>query len=399
MGKTTKAWDTARDDWAKMTGSPYFDHTAIRKTDVEWSLAYSLAATSSHVGLDGHSTRHGNAHFAWQVLCRCMHANSGALADMTAPDSIIDALNRQVRNEPPEQPEMLATVRQATSLVGLSADDRLWANLKALAHHFGLKLQKKRMWEGDRRDMFAGVTVHVPDDIQRLASMWTLYDTVTKETVSVRLSVDQILLGYDDDYMLCSDPHSQEKYPHYPNCTMSPENWVAPWPPPPPPVPVPRSSSVGCYWDKGEPDHFPATCDLPIVKAGGCPDGGLAAAGASTGVTLSACRSLCAADASHPRYFARCAERRDGVFLWRRRRQIWAQHRMQHVVCRRHSDGPCASMRRDRGQQHLPRRVTCVLLFATIRMQAVSGVYRNSQGNFVTTIYQENYRSSIESTS
>ena len=116
--------------------------------------------------------------------------------------------------------------------------------------------------------------------------------------------VDQILLGYDDDYMLCSDPHSQEKYPHYPNCTMSPENWVAPWPPPPPPVPVPLSSSVGCYWDKGEPDHFPAPCDLPIVKAGGCPDGGLAAAGASTGVTLSVCRSLCAADASHPRYFA-----------------------------------------------------------------------------------------------
>jgi hypothetical protein len=158
-----------------------------RKTDVERSLAHSLAAASSHVGLDGHSTRHGNAHFAWQVLCRCMHANTGVLADMTAPDSIIEALNRQVRNEPPEQPEMLATVRQAASLVGLSADDRLWANLKALVHHFGLKLQKKRKREGDRRDMFASITVRVPDEIQQLVSMWTLYDTVTKETVSVRL--------------------------------------------------------------------------------------------------------------------------------------------------------------------------------------------------------------------
>jgi hypothetical protein len=126
--------------------------------------------------------------------------------------------------------------------------------------------------------------------------------------------VDQILLGYDDDYMLCSDPHSQDKYPNYPNCTMSPQNWVAPWPPPPPPVPVPRSAYVGCYYDKGYPDHWPMPCDLPIVKAGSCPEHDTDQQAVATphteeggdwaAATLSECRSLCAADASHPRYFA-----------------------------------------------------------------------------------------------
>eukprot|EP01046_Picozoa_sp_COSAG06_P060472 COSAG06_NODE_12879_length_1317_cov_1.055008_1_plen_245_part_00 len=96
-----------------------------RKTDVERSLAHSLAAASSHVGLDGHSTRHGNAHFAWQVLCRCMHANSGVLADMTAPESIIEALNRQVRNEPQAREEYEESIRRSAFSNLLQDQERL----------------------------------------------------------------------------------------------------------------------------------------------------------------------------------------------------------------------------------------------------------------------------------
>lgn len=76
------------------------------------------------------------------------------------------------------------------------------------------------------------------------------------------------------------DPESQRIYPELPNCTMSPQNWnipdwgpaVGPVPSPPGP-PVPRASFVGCYWDKGYPNHYPAPCDLPVVKQGTCPKG------------------------------------------------------------------------------------------------------------------------------
>jgi hypothetical protein len=38
-----------------------------------------------------------------------------------------------------------------------------------------------------RRRAHIGTSVRVPDEIQQLVSMWTLYDTVTKETVLVRM--------------------------------------------------------------------------------------------------------------------------------------------------------------------------------------------------------------------
>lgn len=155
-------------------------------------------------------------------------------------------------------------------------------------------------------------------DVRASASLQAIVKKITaareahlKTVVPV---VDQILLGHDNKYMLCSDPNSQERYPQYPNCTMSPENWITPWPAPPPPVPVPSSAYIGCFWDKGYPDHAPQPCDLPIVKAGGCPEDQAGAIRSAIGntlavdggmtVTLSVCNALCAADATHPRYFA-----------------------------------------------------------------------------------------------
>ena len=38
---------------------------------------------------------------------------------------------------------------------------------------------------------------------------------------------NQILLGRNNDTALCMDPESQKKYPQYPNCTGSPNNWNA----------------------------------------------------------------------------------------------------------------------------------------------------------------------------
>jgi hypothetical protein len=40
---------------------------------------------------------------------------------------------------------------------------------------------------------------------------------------------NQMALGCALEYAICSDPHSQEKYPQYPNCTISPDNWKTPF--------------------------------------------------------------------------------------------------------------------------------------------------------------------------
>jgi arylsulfatase A len=32
----------------------------------------------------------------------------------------------------------------------------------------------------------------------------------------------------DPSYALCGDPASKAKYPQYPNCTLSPQNWAPP---------------------------------------------------------------------------------------------------------------------------------------------------------------------------
>jgi hypothetical protein len=167
-------------------------------------------------------------------------------------------------------------------------------------------------------DLIADPHEDNPLNVQASPSLQAIVKKITAaraaHLTTVVLVEDQILLGHDDNYMLCSDPHSQQKYPNYPNCTMSPENWVAPWPAPPPPVPVPTSAFVGCFWDKGYPNHAPQPCDLPIVKAGGCPEpergdsngmhGKTLTADGGGRMTLSVCNSLCAADGAHPRYFA-----------------------------------------------------------------------------------------------
>lgn len=163
-----------------------------------------------------------------------------------------------------------------------------------------------------------------PLDVQASPSLQAVVKKITAaraaHLATVVPVVDQIKLGYDDDYMLCSDPRSQEKYPDFPNCTMSPENWIAPWPAPPPPVPVPTSAYIGCFWDKGYPSHAPEPCDLPIVKAGGCPPDRRPKT-SLTKVTLSICNALCAADVSHPLFF-RSPKRRNRMLLWKQLRAL-----------------------------------------------------------------------------
>ena len=36
---------------------------------------------------------------------------------------------------------------------------------------------------------------------------------------------NQILLGTTHNNVFCMDPNSQNKYPQYPNCTGTPNNW------------------------------------------------------------------------------------------------------------------------------------------------------------------------------
>lgn len=111
---------------------------------------------------------------------------------------------------------------------------------------------------------------------------------------------DQVALGGDRAFALCADPRSTEKYPTLPNCTISPENWVAPWEPPSPPSPpAPFIHHVGCFWDKGWPTNKGgAPCDLPVVKRGHCPK--IAAAAPqfrgpwrSQPMTVEQCNGLC----------------------------------------------------------------------------------------------------------
>lgn len=107
--------------------------------------------------------------------------------------------------------------------------------------------------------------------------------------------------------LTCIHSRSTLKYPHLPNCTMSPNNWINPswWPPVPPPSPspspprpVPNSAYVGCFWDKGYPTHGgDEPCDLPVVKSGNCPKKSwmntASDAGKGKAVTLEECQSLC----------------------------------------------------------------------------------------------------------
>lgn len=57
--------------------------------------------------------------------------------------------------------------------------------------------------------------------MQRLtAAKWAHLETIDKVP-------NQVSLGFSRDNWFCGDPNSQEKYPQYPNCTMTPENWQA----------------------------------------------------------------------------------------------------------------------------------------------------------------------------
>lgn len=95
--------------------------------------------------------------------------------------------------------------------------------------------------------------------------------------------------GSDPNYKFCADPHSKDKYPHLPNCTLSPDNWrpssicaspacvarydhnklckqapsVCPGPKCPP---VPATNEVGCYVGHSSSGG----CDLKIIISGHC---------------------------------------------------------------------------------------------------------------------------------
>eukprot|EP00911_Craspedida_sp_UC1_P001765 UC1_evm1s1347 len=112
--------------------------------------------------------------------------------------------------------------------------------------------------------------------------------------------------GSDPNFAFCADPHSQDKFPQWPNCTISPENWAPapicnnsvcrrlydkmnlcdgpPAPPPPPPTPVPASALQGCFNARAtEPDGI---CDLPVVIRGHCGKGKLSSSSSSSSTTI-----------------------------------------------------------------------------------------------------------------
>jgi hypothetical protein len=110
-------------------------------------------------------------------------------------------------------------------------------------------------------------------------------------------NINQMGLGGSRDLAICSDPDSENKYPNFANCTLTPENWRPPvcleggtrgqcvtqtsglpsckfvscvQPPlAPPPTPVPAANLQGCYQDKMKVNGTSA-CDLPYVISGGC---------------------------------------------------------------------------------------------------------------------------------
>lgn len=157
-------------------------------------------------------------------------------------------------------------------------------------------------------DLLADAGEHSP--IPRSTSTWAqVVPNVTAERAAHLKTVvpvpDQTELGGDIRYAFCGAPDSTSKYPKLPNCTLNPDNWVAPWPAPPPPTPVPGSAYVGCFWDKGAPQHSgKEPCDLPIVISGSCPkardeghhtDHALEAPGG--GMTVEKCNGACAGHA------------------------------------------------------------------------------------------------------
>jgi hypothetical protein len=115
--------------------------------------------------------------------------------------------------------------------------------------------------------------------------------------------IDQIALGTSKEFTICGDPNSLKYHPSVPNCTLnnSVANWNPHWPPAPPqpptPPPPPSADFIGCYWDKGIPNHGSQDpCDLPVVKRGNCPGpdvAGMLQADDQDPMTIELCATLC----------------------------------------------------------------------------------------------------------
>jgi hypothetical protein len=98
---------------------------------------------------------------------------------------------------------------------------------------------------------------------------------------------NQMALGNNKEYAICADPKSQENYPQYPNCTISPEFWENPFclcgtpakftkctecaaKPSPPPGPAPRrftpTNSTNCSWVEGFAVNHRVTVGKPVLQ-------------------------------------------------------------------------------------------------------------------------------------
>lgn len=91
----------------------------------------------------------------------------------------------------------------------------------------------------------------------------------TAHLATIGWAPNQMALGTDPEYAICSDPRSQQRYHDFPNCTISPSYWTNPYcscggnrfrlcsecpspPPPPPPEPhFPPTNSTNCTYSDG----------------------------------------------------------------------------------------------------------------------------------------------------
>ena len=66
-----------------------------------------------------------------------------------------------------------------------------------------------------------------PNNDQYSNIMQPLNEARLNHLATIKKVTNQQDRGSSNEYMFCGDPHSQSKYPQYPNCTLTPENWNA----------------------------------------------------------------------------------------------------------------------------------------------------------------------------
>merc|ERR1712087_626099 len=66
-----------------------------------------------------------------------------------------------------------------------------------------------------------------PDNVQYGHIMERLITAKYAHLETIEKVPNQVAKGTTSDNWFCGDPHSQDKNPQYPNCTMTPKNWNA----------------------------------------------------------------------------------------------------------------------------------------------------------------------------